>query len=207
MEKFFNFVYITTNLINGKQYIGEHSTNDLECNKSKYYKGSGKILLQKIKEYGSENFKREILEFFPSKEDAHKAEKDYIEIHNTLVPNGYNISKEGGYRTLAIFEDSTRRKISQKNKGKIPWNKGIKTGSRDSKTIEKIRNHNKGKKRSQEIIDKNSLSHLNIKYSQVSIDKRVNKIKGIPRSEETKQKIREANKGQIPWNKGRILLK
>jgi len=39
MEKKFNFVYITTNLINKKQYIGEHSTNNIEKDK---YLGSRK---------------------------------------------------------------------------------------------------------------------------------------------------------------------
>ena len=38
-----HFVYITTNLINGKQYVGDHSTNNLEKDK---YLGSGKTTLK-----------------------------------------------------------------------------------------------------------------------------------------------------------------
>lgn len=189
MNKKFNFIYITTNLINGKQYIGEHSTDDLECNKTKYYRGSGKILLKKIEEYGSRNFKREILEFFPSKEDAHKAEKAYIEKFNTLVPNGYNISREGGYRTLAIFEDSTRKKLSDLHKGRKPWNKGLKTGSRDIKTVEKIRKANLNKKRSEETRKNLSLSHFGIKYPQSGIDKRIQTMRRKKEINKIKDKL------------------
>jgi hypothetical protein len=67
MKKEFNFIYITTNLINGKQYIGDHSTNNLNDN----YLGSGRPYLKRaLSEYGKENFKREIIEFFDTKEEA-----------------------------------------------------------------------------------------------------------------------------------------
>ena len=52
-----NFIYLTTNVINGKQYIGSHNG---EINDS--YLGSGKLLIKSIKKYGKENFKRIILE-------------------------------------------------------------------------------------------------------------------------------------------------
>ena len=43
-----NFIYKTTNLINGKYYIGMHSTDNLED----VYIGSGKRLWFSIKNYG-----------------------------------------------------------------------------------------------------------------------------------------------------------
>lgn len=48
-------VYITTNLLNGKKYIGSDSNND------KYYYGSGVNLKKAIKKYGKRNFKKDIL--------------------------------------------------------------------------------------------------------------------------------------------------
>jgi hypothetical protein len=48
-------VYLTTNLINGKKYIGSDSNNN------KYYYGSGVNLKQAIKKYGKSNFKKQIL--------------------------------------------------------------------------------------------------------------------------------------------------
>ena len=49
----YNYVYITTNLINKNFYIGKHSTDNLNDG----YLGSGKCLLAAIKKYGKENFK------------------------------------------------------------------------------------------------------------------------------------------------------
>ena len=50
------FIYKTTNLVNGKIYIGQHigKVNDS-------YLGSGVVLHNAIRKYGRCNFKREIL--------------------------------------------------------------------------------------------------------------------------------------------------
>ena len=51
-----HYVYIITNQLNGKQYVGDHSTNNLEDG----YLGSGVLLLRAKKKYGKENFSREV---------------------------------------------------------------------------------------------------------------------------------------------------
>ena len=96
MEKKFNFVYLTTNLINGKQYVGDHASNDLDSWKTKNYLGSGHYLYYAIKKYGRDNFKKEILEQYNTRQEAFDAQEKYINEYNTLVPNGYNISPKGG---------------------------------------------------------------------------------------------------------------
>ena len=49
-------IYQTTNLINGKKYIGKDANNNPN------YIGSGADLKIAIKEYGKHNFKKEIIE-------------------------------------------------------------------------------------------------------------------------------------------------
>ena len=52
------FIYLTTNLLNGKWYIGSCWCKNMD---RRYYIGSGVALTRAIKKYGRENFKREIL--------------------------------------------------------------------------------------------------------------------------------------------------
>lgn len=110
MKKRFNYVYITTNLVNNKQYIGDHSCDDLQKDK---YLGSGLYLKRALNEYKIENFKKEILEFFNTKEDAFNAQEKYIKQFNTLVPNGYNISPKGGHGVKDCISQETREKLSK----------------------------------------------------------------------------------------------
>ena len=58
-------IYKTTNLINGKYYIGKHETDDINDD----YLGSGIALLAAIKKYGRENFTKEVLYVFDSEQE------------------------------------------------------------------------------------------------------------------------------------------
>ena len=55
------YIYVTTNIQNGKQYVGKcHKP----VSKSKYYLGSGILLRQSLYNYGKEFFKKQILEHY-----------------------------------------------------------------------------------------------------------------------------------------------
>ncbi len=83
-------VYLTTNIINSKFYIGVHKTK----NPNDSYFGSGKILKASIQKYGKENFKKEILFCFSECKDAYLKEAELI--HNASSnPLCMNISKGG----------------------------------------------------------------------------------------------------------------
>ena len=79
------FIYLTTNLINGKKYIGRHSTNNLEDG----YLGSGTLLKRVVKKYGKENFKREILEHCKDLEESILQEKIWINSNNAERSSDY----------------------------------------------------------------------------------------------------------------------
>jgi group I intron endonuclease len=117
MEKLFNFVYITTNLLNGKQYVGDHSCNDLEKDN---YLGSGNFN-NALRKYGRANFKRKELEFFSTKQEAFNAQEKYIKEYNTLSPNGYNISPTGGFGVKGFLSEESKRKIGDANRNNLYW--------------------------------------------------------------------------------------
>jgi len=92
-NEFYHYVYMITNLINGKKYIGDRTIDKLPDD----YLGSGSYLNLAIKKYGKQNFKKEILEFFPTRKDAYIAQEYYIQKYKTLVTqNGYNLTRTGG---------------------------------------------------------------------------------------------------------------
>jgi hypothetical protein len=114
MSKKYNFVYKTTNLINGKFYIGVHSTDNLEDG----YLGSGFHLQRAIQKYSEKNFKREILEFFSNKELAFEKEAEIVTEEFVSKKSNYNLTTggKGGYNKIS--EDGLRR-ISEARKEKV----------------------------------------------------------------------------------------
>jgi hypothetical protein len=95
-------IYKTTNLINGKYYIGKHKQDIDPLNFDGYF-GSGKIINNAIKKYGIENFKRETLCSFDNEIECYKKEVHVLnEIFNSDHNDCYNLVG-GGYGGLTGF--------------------------------------------------------------------------------------------------------
>ncbi|QLF81398.1 hypothetical protein FB_0152 [Escherichia phage vB_EcoM_FB] len=103
----FYYVYKITNIINGKFYIGAHSTSNMDDG----YMGSGKLIKRAILKYGIENFKKEILKFVDSKKEMYELEKELV----VLTENSYNL-KPGGSGGFLKHDNFKGRSHSQKTK-------------------------------------------------------------------------------------------
>ena len=87
----YHFVYQTKNLVNGKTYIGRHSTNNLDDG----YLGSGTLLKRAIKKYGKENFQCIHMCYFDTYQEAVEEEKFLVTKEYCAKDDNYNIV-EGG---------------------------------------------------------------------------------------------------------------
>jgi len=110
MDKKFKIIYLTKNLVNGKIYIGQHSTNKLEDG----YLGSGNVLELAIKKYGRKNFERIILEHCDVAEELSEKERYWIKLYNSNNKQiGYNISGGGEGMVGYVIAEETKEKISK----------------------------------------------------------------------------------------------
>lgn len=115
MKKKHYLVYQTTNLLNGKIYIGQHQTDNLNDG----YIGSGVELNLDIEKFGKDNFKREILFDFDSFEEMDNKERELVNEDFVARPDTYNLCVGGrDIRGNITFlgkhhTEETRRKISE----------------------------------------------------------------------------------------------
>ena len=85
------YIYLTTNLINGKKYIGQHK-GDIDDS----YLGSGTLISKAIKCYGKENFSKAILQLCDTREEADQWERYYIDLFNAVEDSNFYNLQEGG---------------------------------------------------------------------------------------------------------------
>jgi len=193
----YGFVYITTNIINGKKYIGQKIFD----NRWKSYLGSGIHLKSAIKKYGKENFSREIIAIAYSKEELNKLEIMFIKEHDAVKSNDYyNISSGGGTNAGLKMSEETRKKMSEANKGQKCYMYGK---PKSEETRKKLSLANKGKKLSKETkkkIGDAKRGEKNHNYGKHLLDEtklKLSKVnKGKKLSEETKGKMSESGKGK-----------
>lgn len=93
IENYIGFVYLITNTLNDKKYIGKKllkfkKTKTLKGKKKKIlvesdwqiYYGSNDVLKKEVQEHGAENFKREIIRFCKN-----KSELTYFELKEQII--------------------------------------------------------------------------------------------------------------------------
>ncbi len=114
MRKIFGYIYILTNKINGKQYVGQ-TTRLLDRRFKEHMRESQKqciALHNAVKKHGKSNFSVRILQNAYSRIELDNLEKTVIMKLGTLSPNGYNIT-EGGKGTSGYkHSDEARHNMS-----------------------------------------------------------------------------------------------
>lgn len=147
----FGYIYLTTNSVNGKKYIGQKTSNKFL---GEAYLGSGKLLQRAVNKYGKENFIVKLLEVCESKEALNEAEKYWIQKFNADKSSDfYNISKGGdGGNTYQNLSEEQLIQIKQKISDKM---KGIPKSETHREKHKGINNVNKpGVKRNPEHVEK-----------------------------------------------------
>lgn len=174
----YGFIYITTNNVNGKRYIGQctyHKRKSWER-----YLGSGKYLLMAIRKYGREQFSREIICDAFDADGLNWLEQHFIAEYDAVTdPSFYNVALGGqvtkGFKGKKHTEEyKAKRKAdllaNHPRRGqKMPEGWGKKSGdarrgkdystpeSRESSRQTGLANH--GLKRSEEVKAKMSAAH------------------------------------------------
>lgn len=154
------YIYKTTNLLNGKFYIGKRVYRKKDDN---WYLGSGIYLNRAIKKYGRHNFKKEIIEWCKDKEELSKREMYWIKTLNSTNLNiGYNLSLGGDGGNVgkeAYIKIGNRlRGIKKPKEFGEKVSKALKGKSKSKEHVEKVRQSLIGKKRPKEVVDKMSKS-------------------------------------------------
>ena len=184
------YVYITTNLLDGKKYIGVVATKNHK--KRADYLGSGILLKRAIKKYGRDNFKKEIIKEFVTDKEAREYEKMLINKLCAKERKDYYNLCDGGYGGGVkghIVSKKARKKISKKLTGK----------KRPKEVVEKIRKSLTGYKWSKESVEAR-LKGIKEYYKNADI-KKLRKIwkkiseakKGSKLKKETKEKLSKIN--------------
>ena len=179
-----HYIYLITNLINGKRYIGKHFG---ELNDS--YLGSGTLIQRAIDKYGKQNFKKEILYISSSEQENSIKEKEFISAFNAVNDDSfYNLipGGDGGdiFHSLPLEkQQQIREKASQNNKGE---KNGMYGKHHSEETKQKLKQVNKDYTKTESFKQTMSLVTTGEK----------NGMYGKKHTEESKKKMSDSKKGK-----------
>jgi group I intron endonuclease len=180
------YVYLITNTVNGKKYIGQTQQKDIEtrwkAHKSLDKRTIGRYLLNAYTKYGIDKFKYQII-CICFDEACNELEEFYINKFNSLSPNGYNL-KAGGKNSK--HHPDTIKKMSEVLKGRILCPRTPEINKKISEALKGKGNPNYGKKMSEE--QKKKISETQKKLWSENPDRSLNI------SQESRQKQLDALK-------------
>ena len=209
-------VYMHTNKINGKKYIGITSKRpNQRWRNGKGYE-PGQYFYNAIMKYGWDSFSHDILFSGLSEEDAKQKEIQLISEYNTTCElYGYNLTRGGDGALGRTMSDDTKKKIGNANRGNKLSHESRKRisesllgntrakGHRHTEDVKKkisdslVGNTNaKGFKHTEETRSKMSKSHIGIEFSESRRKKISDANRGRVMSDETKRKISESKTGK-----------
>jgi len=163
-------IYCVTNLINGKQYVGQTRVNRNKV-------GHGLALKDAYRKYGKEQFSyAKVCTDIHNQEKLNYLERFWISAYDTMAPNGYNIERGGTGKGEVSAE--TREKLKIANVGKKV---SLETKLKISLANRGAKNSFYGKTHTPETRAKIKLGHVGRVYG--------------PSSEETKEKLRQSKLG------------
>lgn len=196
MQEKYGFIYIWYDRKHKKYYIGSHwgTENDGYICSSRNMKKNYKRRPQ--------DFKRRIVERVTTdRKELLETEDKWLQLATKNPTRYYNKNfKTGGYWWLnEKTKKEVAKKVSEGNKGKVPWIKG-KTHSKETRRKIKEARSKQVISHSEETRRKISKAHKGKKVSEET--RRKISINSRNMSQETKDKIGMGAKGRIPWNKG-----
>ena len=142
-------IYLRTNKINGKKYVGQVTTKRFKARQNKWNNlnlpYAGNVINNARKKYGIDAFDFEILKECED-EELNKWEMYFIKELNTKVPYGYNMTDGGDGCPGYIHSEETKKKISESHKGKKHPNYGKHRSEETRKKISEARTNGKKSK-------------------------------------------------------------
>ena len=181
------YIYIATNTINTKQYVGQ-STKYPHEHRGRIHEhrlaNRNSLFHKAIRKYGFDNFTWELIHYPGASQDALNAiECWHIAKLGSLVPNGYNL--ETGGKSGGKLSPEARANLSAAHKGKII------TPEHRSKLSKAM----KGRIISPETRAKISAAHKGKSFSPETRAKLSDARRGKPLSPEHRAKISEGLRG------------
>lgn len=185
----FGTIYIITNNINKKVYIGQ-TVGSLKKRFLKHCNDKTNTAIHKaIVKYGRENFEILELDTADNRKELDEKEMYYIKTMKSQSPHGYNIAIGGGGISGHKFTKESRERLSKAHLGYImpqETKDKISRSNQHKKTEEHRRNISKGLK----------LAYKDKVFSDEELRKRSEAQKGKTKSKETRDKMSLARKGK-----------
>jgi group I intron endonuclease len=193
------YVYMITNLITGKCYVGKTKNKNVRWSQHKSKAKNGDLYINKtIKKYGHQNFTYEIIKICETNEEAYEYEKVLVNLFDLRNHKyGYNLAPggAGGSTKYKVCGD-----LKEYFKGKYVGSKSVRAKYSNEESIAILTEYSTGEITTYELAEKygcgkstmiriiNGTSYSNIQFDRSKFSElgNANRIKNMPKGPDNK---------------------